>query len=154
MVTLHVPAPLAHLRRIRESGRIDEDEIPAHLGVTHLVDPLDAIRADELLVAIHETVELHVSLTPSQVRIREIDARRELRPMRRRVDARGAGVGKEVEEALALRKFADKLARVTMVEEQSRVEVAREVDLEEQAVFLRDETVAQSNCLITPCRPA
>lgn len=107
-----------------------------HLGVTHLVDPLDAIRADELLVAIHETVELHVSLAPSQVRIREIDARRELRPVGNRIDARRTGVREEIKKALALRKFADKFARVAMVEEQSRVEVAREVDLEEQAVFL------------------
>ena len=139
MVTLHVPASLAHLRRIREGGRINEDKIPAHLGVAHLSDPLDAISADELLVPVHETVEFHVVLTPPQVRIRKVNARRELRPVGSCIDARRAGVCEKIEKALALRKFADKLACVTMVEEQSRVEIAREVNIEEQTVFLGDE---------------
>ena len=107
--------------------------------MTRLLDPLDAIGAHELLMPVHETVEFHVALAPLQVGVREVHARRELRPARSGVDARRAGVGEEVEEALARGKLADELARITMVEEEPRVEIAREVDFEQQAVLLRDE---------------
>ena len=91
--------------------------------------------ADELVLRAGQIVEGHVPPGPIEMGRRQIDRQRRGRPARRRIDRERAGVGKQVEESLAGGRLADHPAGDAVIEEQARVDVVGQVDLEAQSAL-------------------
>src|SRR5262245_12218567 len=96
-----------HAVRARIRRWVEEDDF---VTPAVLVEEPDAVGTHEAMVARREAARPEVPLTPIEVRLREIDARR-MRPGPRGDDARGAGVGEEIEQPLAARELGDASAQ-------------------------------------------
>ena len=82
---------------------------------------------------------------PLEVCSGHVHARGRERTARRSVHAGAAGVAEEVQEPRAVGHLAEHVTGRTVIEEQTGVDVVREVDLEEQAVFAHDAACAGSS---------
>ena len=136
MVALDTPRVLAHGLRVRERGRVHEDDAVGASHADFVANPRHDVRAKITVRTAFNAVLQHVAFSPVEVGLGKVDGKRALRACHRRVDGRRARVREQVQEAPADRKLRDLRARRAMVEEQAGVEVRAEVDFEHAAVLL------------------
>src|SRR5690606_21149813 len=105
-----------HALRPRHRRRIEKDELVT-LARGRLEPGDDVFLEQPVLAWIAKAVRLEIALRPVEIRRREIDGRRRLRPAGRRIDARRAGVREEIQKMLARGELAQLCAYRTVVQE-------------------------------------
>ena len=132
MVTLHIERGVSHGLRVRERGRVAEHQVEGGAALRLAREPGHDVGPLEAVAGTSEAIGPHVALRPGQVGLRQVDRGRGRGAACCRVQGGHARIGEQVEEALAPGHTAHHLARRAVVEEEPGVEVAAQVNLDQE----------------------
>ena len=136
MVASDVKRTALHSFGIAKGGRIANDEVVLCAAMGGVVQKLEAILRDDLVMAVRsETVVRQITRCPFAVSFADVNGGGNGRTAVSRIAGEGAGVGKQVQHPFACGLLPHEIARGTVIEKQSRVEIVAEIDLEAQPLF-------------------
>lgn len=145
VIALDIPRELAHRFGIREGGWVDEDKIVATNAtalrlarILFRTYPRAHVFLDETIRRPRKAIAHHIALRPIEIRLGKVDRTHALRSPSCGIHARASRVREEVEHVLALRLRGNETARYAVIEEQSHIEIACQIELEGKPRFLRE----------------